>query len=330
MNISIKISLAVMFVGLLLWSCRPEVDEPTNPFDEIDYSVNEPPEIEVDANSFLGLHKEIFSASCSLPGCHDGSFEPDFRTVQSAYHTLVRHEVVKNYIEAEDGQDPLPFRVTPGEPSQSMMWHRITQHNPPKFELMPSSGNPLSQEKLDRIEQWILDGAPDVYGDAAVQSSYQPACYGVYASLPNQSDYRVDTIRGDFNFNPFATFADEDLELWFLYLDVTPANDTIFGNELEYNKIQFSTNAFDFSDAVEVDLQKEVLPELINNVFSEDFVPLPNYHHVTINPTDLGFVSGDLIYMRTYVRDSDHPNPTEIPTAESPIYLKTYFSFYIQ
>ena len=67
----------------------PLPETPDNPFDGIDYSVNEIPSIEVDSSTFLGLHTYIFSKACNQPGCHDGTFEPEFPTVQSAYNYLV-------------------------------------------------------------------------------------------------------------------------------------------------------------------------------------------------------------------------------------------------
>ena len=69
-----------------------------NPFDDLD---NFPPEdttqIEnVDPASFVGLHQNIFKPTCANSGCHDGTFEPDFRTIESSYNTLVLHTIVKN------------------------------------------------------------------------------------------------------------------------------------------------------------------------------------------------------------------------------------------
>ncbi|MBR9922733.1 MAG: hypothetical protein GYB31_18030 [Bacteroidetes bacterium] len=323
-----------LLLGLLVYACSeslqtdelPLPDPPDNPFDGVDYSINEVPEIEIDSNTFLGLHHYIFSKACNQPGCHDGTFEPEFRTVQSAYNSLVYHPIIKNY-----ETDPLPWRVTPEEPENSMMWHRLTMHNPPNFEQMPSSGIPLGQAELDRIEDWIESGAPDIYGNLPMLSSLQPTSYGLAAYLPGLNDYRVDTIRGGIFYNPFATLAEEDLELWFLYTDVTPAGDTIFGNQLSYNKIQFSEDAYDFSNAIELDLQLEAFPNLVPSVFSQPAgFPLPYYHTITVNPASLGFEAGDIIYMRTYVQDSDHDEPTEIPTSSNEYYILSYFACVLQ
>lgn len=328
-NISIPIIIAFLAVASCTESTVEQVvplpEAPPNPFDGIVYPTDTAETVAIDSHTFLGLYTYIFSQRCNQPACHDGTFEPDFRTVMSAYHSLVRHPVIKNY-----DSDPLPFRVSPGDTSQSMMYHRLTRHNPPNFEQMPSSGIPLPADQLSLIAEWIQSGAPDIYGNMPTQSSLQPACYGVVGYLPDFGGFRVDTIRNGIYYNPFLTPVNADLELWFFYLDVTPAGDTIFGNTLTYNKIEFSTNPVDFSNAVELNLGVELIPNLIPSVLSQPlFFPIPYYHKITINPAALGFEVGDLVYLRTFVKDSDHSQPTEIPEDDSQIPLQTYFAFYL-
>lgn len=319
---------------LLLAACSESLTEtdlplpepPHNPYDDIDYDPNDIPEIPVDSHSFLGLHYYIFSRYCNQPGCHDGTFEPDFRTVLSAYNSLVLHPVTKNY-----PTGPLPYRVTPGEPAASMLYHRLTIQNPPNFERMPASGNPLPDNLLQLIEEWIENGAPDIYGNLPMQTSAQPSCYGVAAFLPDVGDLRIDTMRNGVFFNPFLAPVDENIELWFLLLDVTPEGDTIPSNTLTYNRIRFSTDPLDFSGAVERNLTVPFFPELIASVLSQPFpVPLPYYQNVTVKPSDLGFQPGEVVYMRVYVKDSDHDVPTEIPESDSLFPLLTYFAFVVQ
>ncbi|MCB0618974.1 MAG: hypothetical protein KDC41_09780, partial [Saprospiraceae bacterium] len=64
---------------------------------------------------------------------------------------------------------------TPGEPAASMLYHRLTIQNPPNFERMPASGNPLPDNLLQLIEEWIENGAPDIYGNLPMQTSAQPS-----------------------------------------------------------------------------------------------------------------------------------------------------------
>ena len=46
--------------------------------------------------NFSSIYNNIFLPYCANSGCHDGSFEPDFRTIESSYNTLVYHPVIKN------------------------------------------------------------------------------------------------------------------------------------------------------------------------------------------------------------------------------------------
>ncbi len=331
--------LSYLFVlGLLLaYACSDSLSEsvidppdaPFNPFDTVNYDVSMIPEIEVDSHTILGLHYHIISKRCNQPGCHDGSFEPDYRTVQSTYSTLVYHGIEKNYVKQRDGLDPLLYRVMPGEPDQSMLYHRITQDRP-QFEQMPSSGIPLEQREIDLIREWIENGAPDIYGKPATYSSIQPICYGLLAY--NEQGQRLDSIRGNFEFNPFLVRpSDGAITLWFLYLDVNPARDTLFGNALTHNKIKISNDAYDFSNAVELDMTVPLFPKLEPSAFSQPLgFPVPYYQNITFNPADYGFGVGDIVYLRTYVQDSDHSSPTELPESEMQFVLLTYFSFVIQ
>ena len=84
---------------LILMNCT-EDDLPLNPYDDVDYSYTILVIDTLSSTSFVRLHKEILSPSCNVLGCHDGSFEPDFRTVQSSYNTLVYHTILKNNLDA--------------------------------------------------------------------------------------------------------------------------------------------------------------------------------------------------------------------------------------
>jgi len=335
-----KTTFIILCFGLLLYGCSnsstmidgdlPEA--PFNPFDTVDYSVpviNIPPP---DSNSFLGIHNFILVKTCNEPGCHDGTFEPDFRTVQGAYNNLVYHPVFKNYDPQIDGMEPLQFRVLPGDSEASMFFHRISRDNSPGFEQMPATGNYLADKEIDLIRDWIDQGAADAFGNPPMATSIQPICYGVGAFLPNLADYRVDTIRGGEIYAPFVTFPDQDMKLWFLYGDNDLLENFSFGHTFTYNKIKFSLDRYDFSNAIELDLEVPADDLNLNSVYSTPSnggFQLLYTHTLTINPADLGFESGDLVYMRTYVQDGDHSEPTEAPEDQTNFLLQNYFSFYL-
>ncbi len=162
-------------------------------------------------------------------------------------------------------------------------------------------------------------------------TSTQPICYGVAAFLPDQFNFRVDTIRGVDIFNPFPTFVNEDMDLWFLYGDTDLYQNFSFGQQLTFNKIKFSLDRLDFSDAVELDLDASnelQLQSVYSQPFNQNF-QIFYAHHITINPAELGFSPGDQVYVRTYVQDGDHDEPTENLQYLTDFRLKNYFSFFL-
>ncbi len=339
-----KFFFFIIIVLLSFTSCKDKLVEidiedpnvPTNPFDTVNYDPVVFLSQTLDSTTFPGIHHYILSESCNRPGCHDGTFEPDFRTVQSSYNTLVKHEINKNY-----PVDPIPYRITPGEPESSMMWRRITEHNPPNFELMPSSGDPLPARQLEIIENWILAGAPDLFGNLSDEVNLSPVSTGLVAFLPESNDERVDDNRNS-TYKPFTAPFGENIELWFGVVDdvnLIDLQEDVFnalgnlkeGNTLSYNKMMLSDNPYNFNNAVEFDLDVSPFPEFYTSFYSDPFpLQIPYYQNITFNPADHGFEQGDLVFMRFYVQDNDHPTPTEIPTTSSQQFLQTYFSFYIQ
>jgi len=156
----------IVFVILLLASCdkedtnqnpynnRPEVQEETSTLNSI------PPD------NFAALHQNIFSKTCANSGCHDGTFEPDFRSIESSYYTLVNHPVITN-----DQAGSFDYRVFPGNSSASLLYERLTTFIPNTSGIMPLEVDPGSdwEQKKDQymndIKTWIDGGAHDMFGN---------------------------------------------------------------------------------------------------------------------------------------------------------------------
>ena len=67
--------LLVFSVGLLLaLSCSTEPGP--NPWDDLNNN-----EDSTALTGFADIHKNILEPKCANPACHDGTFEPDFRTI---------------------------------------------------------------------------------------------------------------------------------------------------------------------------------------------------------------------------------------------------------
>ncbi|HUM47350.1 MAG TPA: hypothetical protein PLD84_10495 [Chitinophagales bacterium] len=307
---------AVFFV-LLFSSCEKNIttqapELPFNPFDTITYNQSIVPTVPPDSSSFAGIHQYILSVKCAVNGCHDGTFEPEYRTVQSAYNTLVLAPVLKN---TEDSS--FTYRVVPYDTTNSWLWYRLNT-NDATLGRMPLYDT-LYPAQREKISQWIMNGAPDLFGNSPSIPNYQPTLYGIVAYLPDQNNYRVDTLRGGITTNPFMVTQHTNVKIWIgIYDDIT------LPFQFTYNKVKFSTDPFNWDDALEVPLQSQLIPHM-EQLFAMD---LPFYLYCTVNTS--AFELNDIVYIRTYVEDEDHSSPTQIPEDGSQIYIQTYCSFIVQ
>ncbi len=150
------------FLLLFLLSC--DKSDGNNPFTEIpDPNGETEPEMPLDPTSIAGLHQNIFLPTCANSGCHDGTFEPDFRTVQSSYNTLVNHPVIKN-----DAANSFALRVVPGDPEASQLVARVTYDIDGNSGIMPLAVEPdsdypaMREEYIQNIKDWIAAGAENL------------------------------------------------------------------------------------------------------------------------------------------------------------------------
>jgi hypothetical protein len=93
---------------------------------------------------------KIFSfRSVLIPGCHDGTFEPDFRTVQSSFSTLIYMGVNKKTL---DSVNFFNYRVIPNNEATSFLIERLTTST---SDYMPSNGVRLGSADMGNIRKWI-------------------------------------------------------------------------------------------------------------------------------------------------------------------------------
>ena len=109
---------SIIIIMIVFFACKEE----TNPFDFNGSNINSNNDTVYffDATDFSALHNNIFTPTCANSGCHDGTFEPDFRTIESAYNSLVYQPVIKN-----DINNSFTYRVDPGNSSKSILYHRL-------------------------------------------------------------------------------------------------------------------------------------------------------------------------------------------------------------
>lgn len=314
-------------IGLLAlmtvyFSCKKEETfipgtVPINPFDTVTYDPP-PAGTPVDSNSFLGLHQYIFSTTCAVPGCHDGSFEPDFRTVQSAYNTLVYHGVEKN-----NATNDFTYRVVPGDAQSSWLHERLTTEDQ-VLGRMPLYDT-LSDKEIERIKNWIDNGAEDIFGNSPIKGSALPSAFGLLVFENDTNGVRLDSGRLSI-LNPIELPKNSIVDVWLGLYDQDENGSPVPASDFTYNKYKISSHLYEFESKPEMSLL--VQPKLKPLFYGPPGNKAPYYHHFLINTAN--FNLNQTQYFRVYVQDADHSTPTEIPSDGSQIYLLTFFSFVVK
>jgi hypothetical protein len=305
-HILLSCTIAVLML-VVFHSCKKD-PVPHNPYDDVNYGGTTPP-TPPDPNSIVGIHTNILKTRCAKSGCHDGNFEPDFRTVESSYSTLVYHRIIKNSLDSA-----YTFRVVPYDTAKSNLIARLTRCNYASTsgcDRMPQDiiGQPLEQNLVNNIVNWIKGGAKDMFGSSAVYPNTAPKIIGYLAT--NQAfTFRYDTIRmNNVFYNPFLLPDSTMINLIFLVDD----DSTSIAN-MQVNQLKVSTKPDDFSTA------------WTYNATYMNFPP-NEFHLISINTATLP--KSDTLFMRYFINDGDHPNNTQFPTNNLVFEYKTYYSFFI-
>jgi hypothetical protein len=310
------LSVVIGFVG-----CDTETEIPPNPYDNIDYPTPPSPTDTLNPNSIVSIHRDILHPRCGVPGCHDGSFEPDFRTVQSSSSTMVYANIVKN-----NADSSFTFRVVPYDTAQSVLHERLTNccfANTNDRMPQDNIGVPLEEEYIERIENWILEGAQNMFGEVADYPNQAPR-FEAYLAVDTfelnsiitaaQQGFPLSAtgnrIDGVF-YNPFILESNQNVALLFIVED-----DSTAMADLEVNKLRLSYDPDDFSPSA------PGYQELNATYFG---IPDFQVWYVQFN-TSL-FNADNVVYMRYYVSDGE--SETEMPRDDMVIQYKTYASFYI-
>lgn len=284
----------ILTLMVILSSCEKEEKPfPDDPSDDSGAVAPEP-----DPNSIVGLHKNIFSPRCAVPSCHGGTFEPDFRTVESSYFTLVYQPVVKNTI-----NEKYTYRVVPRDTNNSWLYHRVTKHDS-LIPRMPIYLEALSNDDILHIKTWILNGAPDARGVLPTLANLPPKVEGYYAY--NSSFVRIDNLRASWS-ESFPAPSGQQINFW-VFVDDAETED----KKLLLNQMKFSLDPNDFSNAA------TATATWVNGPICWGWV-------VGIHTGQ--FPAGSKVYMRYYIKDPISNQIVEMPRNTSYSYYKTNFSF---
>lgn len=290
----------------MMVSCTKE-DVPENPYDGVDYSTPGNSFPEPDPNSIAGLHKNIFFPKCANPGCHDGTFEPDFRTIEASYSTLVYQPVNKLTL---DSVRFYSHRVIPNNVDDSWLIERLTTST---TEYMPSNATRLTVAEIDHVKNWINAGCKDMNGNVAVKPNLQPNIIGYAAVDSTDFSTRLDTNRlNGFPINPFVVVQGTKMLIAIVATDTADGSSATDPADFTVKKIKLSLDKNDFSAATSVSAYF-----YFSGIWLV-YVPVTSW------------ASGTTVYFRIYVNDGHHSTDSEFPRNGSMDYYKTLYAFYVQ
>lgn len=283
--------IGILFLALL--SCGTE--QPPNPFD---IGTGEPVDTS-NLTGFAALHEKFLEPRCANPACHDGTFEPDFRTVEGSYNTLVYHPVVKN-----DANGTFEYRVVPGDVNQSWLINRLMTSND-TLGRMPLYAEPLTWNEVKEFSDWIMAGAPDARGNLPIEPNEVPR-FEWYVAFSGDMDWnntRIDNNRDAWEF-PFPAAVDDTIRLVFRMND-----DMTEPSSFPNVKVWLSDND-DYNNAVSYN----------------SYYLTGSYWNLMFPPNT--FNVGDTNYF--YLEFSDGTHDVMAPEFDSPWWYKDHCSFYIE
>ena len=294
--------IAIFFplIALITQSC--EKDEFINPYDDPllkapDKTVVDP---NLDPNSFAYIYKYVFRPTCSNSGCHDGSFEPDFRTMSGAYNTMVYQPVISN-----DAGYNYTYRVVPGNASKSLLHKRLVQN--PFLSIgqgrMPWNNaswylEPQNAQYIQNIVNWINAGAKDMLDVAPTFGNKDPRTIGlqVYPAGNTTSPY---SRSGD---EPINVPANISVDIW-----TSIEDDSTKAQNMVVTEMKISTMPYDFKNSTTNSLVYST------PMSGTDFWGAPVSFTHKLSSFSTAYPSGTILYVRTYTKDPHHTTVSEMP-----------------
>jgi hypothetical protein len=304
-HLRILLPMAFFVVLLVVAACKRDEPLPHNPYDDIDYGDPGNNAYVPDPDGITGIYENILRQKCSLPGCHDGHFEPDFRSIQSSWSTLVYHRVVKNTVDTA-----YTYRVMPRDTGASMLWHRITRGDA-QLQQMPATGQYLTATELTHVRNWILGGAKDMFGNLPIMPNNEPRILG-YVAFDQNFTAQIDVTENRLDsvpYHPFIVNTNTTFNVVWLVDD-----DSTAVPQMQVNQLKLSHDKDDFAGAT----------TLTANYLGFGF----NVWYCAVNSG--AFAAGDTIYMRYYINDGDQPQNSEFPRDDSQDAYKTYAAFFVK
>ena len=305
--------LVFSFILFQTESCKKQYD--VNPYNQLIPNENQTLDT-LTVGGFGWLHQKVFKPTCANSGCHDGNFEPDFRTIESSYNTLVNQPIIKN-----NPQNEFSLRVIPGNINLSVLIERITNDIDGISGIMPLSIDSASDwlvkkdEYINHIKNWINAGAPNAYNQLPSAISQPPVSLGMAIKLTGSNNALPRDIGNAAVLIPTGTSQIE--VFWALSSSVSPSN-SLLTDSLRISVFSgafspFSSNSFSITPTA-----------WVSEGISGNSV---NYLHRSV--INISALSSGVYFVRIKSKNSETDNWTEIPNANSATHIKNYYSFKI-
>ena len=308
MKVFNKIIIIASIITLLSYCVKEPPDLGKNPFE----NSNSDTSVVLDTTNWdpiniFSLHKDMFLPTCANSGCHDGNFEPDFRTVESSYYGLVNIKATKTRI---DGG--FEFRVKPGDANNSMLLYRLKEDLNGNSGIMPLGLEPNSDypihkdDYFQRIKAWIDAGAADMYGNLPKSANYPPVIKGIDIYQGGAQLKRVGV------YEPISAITTNGLIT--VQLSLFDKEEKL--NELTDLKVGLSANpdSFDLNNLITVG---NMSPEIKPGLFGES---VPYSYGFSFDA--LNWKENDVVWMRFYL--TDQGDSISVPSETSMFFLKKY------
>lgn len=185
--ISLIATLAVM--AIVFNACQHEPDEvPTPDPGDTTSNNNPPPGIPCDPDTvyFVNTILPLLQSSCGVSGCHDAGSAQDGVILTDYANILATGE------------------ITPGNPSDSELYEKITETDPDKI-MPPPPRSPLTADQINLIRLWILQGAKNNHCDqtdcdttnitfsATIFPVIQNSCLGCHSGAAPSGGIRLES-----------------------------------------------------------------------------------------------------------------------------------------
>ncbi len=297
-----------IIVLCIVYSCKKKNEElPPNPFAESNITTTTKPTETALTNDFKSIYTKIFQPKCGNQSCHDGHFEPDFRTIESAYATMVYQPVIKHTLNGG-----YTMRVIPSNVDSSWLYNRVVTADA-QLGRMPLYKNALTAEELNAIKTWINNGAKDQYNQPAREPNSEPQVQYYFATDTNNNVInRVDSNRVADDDSPFIVHAGKQLKLFVKFNDDhTPIN------ELQNVSMKLSQHI----DGFPAQVTHTIVGTYSTISWFDGFI-------FTINTSSLA--ANKIHYFRFYANDGTTTTATEFPITNMWPWWKNYASLIVQ